>query len=321
MPEPSWLGNAQAGLIDAAILGLPVVWWKARSRWARWPAFVVWALAVSVVVYHTIKGNLWTLVPPFVISQFPGWGLIIAFMLGALAGGAAIRFGNRRAQELPAEPPPVEISPKVEIDTHKTLWQTLNPNEREALESLWNRAGQFLFLYQLDWRDRWGVPEYNAAIHNLKQMGLIVEGLRRPPGSSSILRTMKTIHLTSKGATLMTWHSRREASPDPPAPSADPLLNTPAATIRYGLMWPEIGTNEREFLALLWAQPDTFAPNQLVQALERKWGVPTFNAATHSLRALKLIDHWNHGTKGPGWSLTGAGRDLMTWREKQPKTE
>jgi hypothetical protein len=58
MPEPSWLGNAQAELIDAAILGLPVVWWKARSRWARLLALEIWLLAVAALVYHTVKGNL-----------------------------------------------------------------------------------------------------------------------------------------------------------------------------------------------------------------------------------------------------------------------
>jgi hypothetical protein len=87
-------------------------------------------------------------------------------------------------------------------------------------------------------------------------------------------------------------------------------------------MWSEIGANERELLAFLWAQPDTFAPDALVQAMERRWGVPAFNAAVHSLRgARKLIDHWNHAKMGWGWSLTTGGRDLMTWRENQPKSK
>jgi len=229
MPEPSWLGNAQAGLIDAAILGLPAVWWKYRSRWIGTLAPALWVLAVGVLGYHTIKGNLGTLVPPFVLSQVPGWALIIAFAAGALAGVGLVRLGSRPPQERPPAPSAQELPPArpaedlapapslappsaIEdgIDQPEALWKKLNANERDVLRELWGRTTQKLFLYECRrWIDGWGVPEWNALAHNLTELRLIGEGVGRPPGSSSLFPRAKTIYLTTKGEALMTWYSRK----------------------------------------------------------------------------------------------------------------
>jgi hypothetical protein len=238
MPEPSWLGNAQADIIAAAILGLPAVCWKFRFRWLGWLALVVWLLAVAVLVYHTVHGNLGTLVPPFVLSRFPGWALIIAFAVGALAGAGVVRFASRpshmpptsSAQELPlvrptpeiappaaearvpaASPSPVPAStPEAVIDPQEALWQKLNAHEHEVLQKLWSRDGQYVFLRDCHpWKSNWGIQKWNAAIHNLTELRLIVEGLRSLPHATQFMPSA-TIELTKKGATLMTWCSRSE---------------------------------------------------------------------------------------------------------------
>ncbi len=83
MPEPSWLGNAQAALLVAAIAGPATVWRRYRSWWVRGATVFACVFASVVVGYQTVKGNLGTLVPPFVLSPVPGWALMIAFAVGA----------------------------------------------------------------------------------------------------------------------------------------------------------------------------------------------------------------------------------------------
>jgi hypothetical protein len=257
-----------------------------------------------------LQERFWVATEAFAKSEWRiGWRKLLRDL-------RSLRIPDSERKRILAFQAPVRELPKSSDEDHlwqEALWRSLTAYEQEVLRKLWSREDRFVFLRECGpWKARWGMEEWNTVIHNLTSLRLIVEGRRHVPEATSFFVGAPTMYLTDRGATLMTWLSRQE-------PPADPLLNTPAASIQYGLMWPEIEPNEREFLALLWAQPDTFAADALVRTLERTWGVPAFNAAVHSLRgARKLIDHWNHGTKGPVWSLTGAGRDLMTWREKNP---
>src|SRR5207253_1397714 len=91
MTVPPWVPEAVGSLVSAAVLGLPVVWWKNRSRWIRRLALAVWIPLVVVLAYYIIRGNLGTLVPPFLRSvpglltrSVPAWWLLLLVLAGSL---------------------------------------------------------------------------------------------------------------------------------------------------------------------------------------------------------------------------------------------
>jgi hypothetical protein len=110
----------------------------------------------------------------------------------------------------PATPAHPQLLPVAE-PPEAALWRSLNSNERDVLNKLWSRTGQFVFLSDCEpWRNRWGVPEWNAVIHKLKSQGLIGEDSRRLPGATSSRIVSRVIYLAKRGADLMTWASRQK---------------------------------------------------------------------------------------------------------------
>jgi len=97
MADPAWVGDAQGGLIVAALVTLPAIWWKWRSDWRGWSAGVVWLLAAVPTAYYSLRG----LVSPataFMGLRPPLW---IPFWAGIVVGALFVLVVRRvpRAQE------------------------------------------------------------------------------------------------------------------------------------------------------------------------------------------------------------------------------
>jgi hypothetical protein len=122
MPTPGWWDNAVGTLVAGGITGLPLAWWKWRTR--RWTLGlpILWVVLVGGVVYYGVRG--WIAVPAFLLTPVPAWWLVIASLSGGLIVLALLSVRRRREGQLSRQ-------------DWEGLWTDLTEGEQNMIEFMW----------------------------------------------------------------------------------------------------------------------------------------------------------------------------------------
>jgi hypothetical protein len=161
-PEPSWLGNAQAGLIVAAILGLGYAWQNRRRARGKL-AFIAGLASIALVIYFSFfRGYAISLpsLPGFVVRPVPAWKpFLIGFIIPcALIGACFLAL----AKATPSRATPTE------------QWAGLNEDDRTVLTKMWASEGMYLQRHErAEFERQWGHARWNTLRHSLETKGLV----------------------------------------------------------------------------------------------------------------------------------------------------
>src|SRR6266545_5095497 len=304
-PEPSWLGNAQAGLIDAAILSLPVVVYKYRRRWFGWLTGIVWLACVAVLVSYSVRGQGLTFVPALLTRSVPAWkALLIALVIAGI--GAAILWLRQRPRA-PSEPLPIEV------------WNDLSDDGRDVLVYAWTKTDGRLsrsHVHQLELS--LGAGWHTVANH------LQSEGLLRPVFGGQYRLTQRAWDVLSKVPVI----NQGSDPPKPPSATAAPPELLPVAEPPEAALWRSLNSNERDVLNNEWGITGRFIFLRDCEPWRNLWGVQEWNAVIHNLTSQDLIGEDSRPLplatsrllRGKGIYLTNVGAALMTRvsRQKPP---